>query len=114
MLVPTINIVSGRAVQLAGSDVPRHDAGDPTPIARRFGYAPEATLVDVDAVMERGNNTALIESLLPLGCFRVGGAFAVMPKPVAGWIWGPIRSSSAPLPPQNSSKTPERKGDGLF
>lgn len=73
MLVPTINLVGGRAVQLAGGDVPRQDAGDPTPIARRFGFAPEATFVDVDAVMERGNNTALIESLLPLGCFRVGG-----------------------------------------
>ncbi len=73
MIVPSIDLQGGHAVQLIGGEAKALDAGDPRPLARRFGLVGEIAVVDLDAALGQGSNTALIEELLDLAPCRVGG-----------------------------------------
>ncbi|MBK8976980.1 MAG: phosphoribosyl-ATP diphosphatase [Planctomycetes bacterium] len=73
MIVPSIDLLGGRAVQLVGGRELKIDAGDPRPIAERFALAGEIAVVDLDAALGRGDNRALIEELLRIAPCRVGG-----------------------------------------
>lgn len=73
MLIPSIDIMNGNAVQLVGGRTLEIDAGDPRPLAERFGRLGELAIVDLDAAMGTGDNTDLIRSLLPGRRVRVGG-----------------------------------------
>ena len=73
MIVPSIDLAGGQAVQLVGGDALALEAGDPRPLATRFGRVGEIAVVDLDAALGRGDNTALIEELLRLAPCRVGG-----------------------------------------
>lgn len=73
MIVPSIDLMDGRAVQLIGGKEKALDAGDPRPLARRFGRVGEVAVVDLDAALGQGDNRAVIEELLPLARCRVGG-----------------------------------------
>ena len=73
MIIPSIDLMDGRAVQLVGGEKKVLDAGDPIPIAERFRLAGEIAVVDLDAALGRGENTALIERLCRIAPCRVGG-----------------------------------------
>ena len=73
MIIPSIDILGGQTVQLVGGREHALDAGDPRPIARRFAVAGEVAVVDLDAAIGSGSNTALIRDLLALAPCRVGG-----------------------------------------
>ncbi len=73
MIIPSIDIESGNAVQLIGGEKKAIDAGDPRPLARKFALAGEVALIDLDAARGIGSNAPLIEELLPMASFRVGG-----------------------------------------
>jgi phosphoribosyl-ATP pyrophosphohydrolase/phosphoribosyl-AMP cyclohydrolase len=73
MIVPSIDLQGGQTVQLIGGEKKAIDAGDPLPIARRFGIAGTVAVIDLDAAMRKGSNATLIESVLPLAPCRVGG-----------------------------------------
>ncbi len=73
MIIPSIDIEQGRAVQLIGGEKLAIDAGDPHPIAQRFGIVGEVALIDLDAARGIGSSQALLEELLPHASFRVGG-----------------------------------------
>lgn len=73
MIVPSIDLMNGNAVQLVGGKEMKIDAGDPRPIARQFALAGEIAVVDLDAALRQGNNTAVIEDLLKIAKCRVGG-----------------------------------------
>jgi phosphoribosyl-AMP cyclohydrolase / phosphoribosyl-ATP pyrophosphohydrolase len=73
MIVPSIDLQDGQAVQLIGGETKALDAGDPRPIARRYGRVGEIAVVDLDAALGRGSNTGLIEDLIALTPCRVGG-----------------------------------------
>ncbi len=73
MIIPSIDIESGNAVQLVGGEKKAIDAGDPRVIARKFGIVGEVALIDLDAARGIGSNEAMIEELLPMGAFRFGG-----------------------------------------
>ncbi len=73
MIVPSIDIQGGQTVQLRQGAVKMLDAGDPRPIAQRFGVVGEIAVIDLDAAMGTGSNEALIRELLPLARCRVGG-----------------------------------------
>jgi phosphoribosyl-ATP pyrophosphohydrolase len=73
MIVPSIDLMDGRAVQLVGGETKVLDAGDPRPIAERFGRVGEIAVIDLDAALGRGSNAALIEELVRLAPCRVGG-----------------------------------------
>lgn len=73
MLVPSIDIASGQAVQLIGGEVPALEAGDPQPIAARFGRVGTLAVIDLDAALSRGSNRDLIATLCAKYPCRVGG-----------------------------------------
>jgi phosphoribosyl-ATP pyrophosphohydrolase/phosphoribosyl-AMP cyclohydrolase len=73
MIVPSIDLQGGNAVQLIGGEEKALDAGDPRPIARQYGLVGEIAVVDLDAALGRGSNAATIEELLGLAPCRVGG-----------------------------------------
>lgn len=73
MIVPSIDIRNGHAVQLIGGREQRLDAGDPRPIADRFGRVGEVAVIDLDAAMSTGSNEEVILDLLKRARCRVGG-----------------------------------------
>jgi phosphoribosyl-AMP cyclohydrolase / phosphoribosyl-ATP pyrophosphohydrolase len=73
MIVPSIDLQGGHAVQLIGGQTKALDAGDPRPLARRFGLVGEIAVVDLDAALGLGSNTTVMEDLVDLAPCRVGG-----------------------------------------
>ncbi|MFW5834571.1 MAG: HisA/HisF-related TIM barrel protein, partial [Pseudomonadota bacterium] len=73
MIVPSIDLQGGQAVQLVGGERLAIEAGDPLPIAERFAVAGEIAVIDLDAAMGKGDNAALIERLVKRFPCRVGG-----------------------------------------
>jgi phosphoribosylformimino-5-aminoimidazole carboxamide ribotide isomerase len=73
MIVPSIDLQNGSAVQLVGGKEKMLDAGDPLPLARRFGIVPEIAVVDLDAALGRGSNAEVVLRLVRSARCRVGG-----------------------------------------
>ena len=73
MIIPSIDIEGGETVQLVGGKERALSAGDPRPLARRFGRTGDVALIDLDAARGRGANRELIEPLLNIAPCRVGG-----------------------------------------
>ncbi|MFB6262666.1 MAG: phosphoribosyl-ATP diphosphatase [Bradymonadaceae bacterium] len=73
MIVPSIDLQDGNAVQLVGGEELAIDAGDPEPIMERFRLAGEVALIDLDAAMGEGSNVETLERLVQMGRCRVGG-----------------------------------------
>lgn len=73
MIVPSIDIVGGRAVQLVGGETLAIEAGDPFPILERFSRVGEVAVIDIDAARGEGSNAPLIEEMASLARIRVGG-----------------------------------------
>lgn len=73
MIIPSIDLMDGQTVQLIGGKEKALDAGDPMPIARRFGVAGDIAVIDLNAAIGNGSNAALIEPLLRIASCRVGG-----------------------------------------
>ena len=73
MIIPSIDLQSGKAVQLIGGKDFAIDGGDPHNWAREFGLASEIGVIDLDAAMGKGSNRDVIVSLLKGRRCRVGG-----------------------------------------
>ncbi|MCB9664808.1 MAG: phosphoribosyl-ATP diphosphatase [Alphaproteobacteria bacterium] len=73
MIVPSIDLQGGHAVQLVGGEALAIDAGDPFPIAERFARVGEIAVIDLDAALGTGSNRELIERLCARFPCRVGG-----------------------------------------
>jgi len=73
VIIPSIDLQGGSAVQLIGGKERALDAGDPRPIARRFGIAGGIAVVDLDAAMSVGSNADVIRELVGIAPCRVGG-----------------------------------------
>jgi phosphoribosyl-AMP cyclohydrolase / phosphoribosyl-ATP pyrophosphohydrolase len=85
MIVPSIDLQDGQAVQLIGGETKALDAGDPRPIARAYGRVGEIAVVDLDAALGRGSNAAVIEDLIALAPCRVGGGVRTVEAAVS-WL----------------------------
>lgn len=73
MILPSIDIQNGQAVQLIMGETLAVEAGDPVPIAQRFGQVGEIAVVDLDAALGVGDNRSVITPLLSGALCRVGG-----------------------------------------
>ncbi len=85
MIVPSIDLQGGQAVQLVGGETKAIDAGDPLPIAERFAVAGEIAVIDLDAAMRKGSNAALVETLVERFPCRVGGGIRDVATAI-GWL----------------------------
>ena len=74
MLIPSIDLVRGQAVQLRqGRELELVAEENPRDLARRFGRVGEIAVIDLDAARGTGDNLPLIEELCALAPCRVGG-----------------------------------------
>jgi len=73
MMIPSIDIQNGQAVQLIGGEKKAIDAGDPRPIAEKFARVCEIALIDLDAAMGTGSNKELLKEICAQYPCRVGG-----------------------------------------
>ena len=55
MIIPSIDLMGGQAVQLVGGEAMAIEAGDPMPIAERFAVAGPLAVIDLDAAMKQGS-----------------------------------------------------------
>ncbi len=73
MIVPSVDLMDGHAVQLVGGRELAIDAGDPLAVAERFAVAGELAVIDLDAALGRGSNASVVRELVRRWPCRVGG-----------------------------------------
>ncbi len=73
MIVPSIDIMGGRAVQLRRGRKFVLDGGDPIERLEEFSVAGDVAVVDLDAALGHGSNAELIRDLVRRAPCRVGG-----------------------------------------
>lgn len=73
MIVPSIDLMNGRAVQLRRGREFVLDGGDPLARLEQFAVAGEVAVVDLDAALGRGSNAELIREMVRRAPCRVGG-----------------------------------------
>ncbi len=85
MLIPSVDILGGQAVQMVGARELALELGDPRPYVERFGVVGEVDVMDLDAALGQGSNADLIKQLLPLARCRVGGGIRTY-EDAMGWL----------------------------
>lgn len=85
MIVPSIDLMGGHAVQLIGGKDLEIDAGDPQPILERFSVAGEVAVIDLDAALGQGSNAEVIRALCRQAPCRVGGGIRSVESALA-WL----------------------------
>jgi phosphoribosyl-ATP pyrophosphohydrolase len=73
VIVPSIDIIGGQAVQLVGGEDLALEAGDPGLALDRFSVAGELAVIDIDAARGEGENSEIITELCRRAPVRVGG-----------------------------------------
>lgn len=73
MLIPSIDLQGGQAVQLVQGKRRVLEAGDPRPLLEKFSRVGEVAVIDLDAAMGTGDNSELIGELVRMAPCRVGG-----------------------------------------
>ena len=82
VIVPSIDIVAGRTVQLVGGEKQALDAGDPVAVLDRFSVAGEVAVVDIDAARGEGDNSEIVTDLCSRAPIRVGGGIRSVERAV--------------------------------
>jgi phosphoribosylformimino-5-aminoimidazole carboxamide ribotide isomerase len=73
MILPCIDLMDGKVVQLVQGREKALEADDPIEMLRRFAAFPQIQVIDLDAAMGRGANDDLVEMLAAKAVTRVGG-----------------------------------------
>ncbi|NOT43843.1 MAG: 1-(5-phosphoribosyl)-5-[(5-phosphoribosylamino)methylideneamino] imidazole-4-carboxamide isomerase, partial [Acidobacteria bacterium] len=73
MLIPSIDLQSGRIVQLVQGDRLAIAETDPEPWIAKFSRYPRVQLIDLDAAMGRGDNRDMAAAICRRLPCRVGG-----------------------------------------
>ena len=73
MIIPSIDLMNGRAVQLRHGREFVLDGGDPLARLEQFAVAGEVAVVDLDAALGQGSNAPLIRQMVRRAPCRVGG-----------------------------------------
>ncbi|MCU0304748.1 MAG: phosphoribosyl-ATP diphosphatase [Thermoanaerobaculales bacterium] len=85
MIVPSIDLMEGRAVQLVGGRGEPVETADPFATAERFAVVGELAVIDLDAALGRGSNAAIMRELARRHPCRVGGGIRSV-EDALGWL----------------------------
>lgn len=73
MILPCIDLMGGKVVQLIQGREKALEAGSPLDMLEQFSAFPEIQVIDLDAAMGRGSNDELVKLLAGRAVTRVGG-----------------------------------------
>src|SRR5579872_6397843 len=73
MIIPCIDLMGGKVVQLVQGRDKALEGDAPVEMLRKFSAFPEIQVIDLDAAMGRGENSDLVEMLAGKARCRVGG-----------------------------------------
>lgn len=73
MIIPSIDLMDGRAVQLKQGKTKVKEEADLAKLIRRFRVFPQTNVIDLDAAMGKGSNKELIKSICAKLPCNVGG-----------------------------------------
>lgn len=73
MIVPCIDLMDGKVVQLVQGREKALEGDSPEEMLRKFAAFPEIQVIDLDAAMGRGSNDGLVRLLAGKAVTRVGG-----------------------------------------
>lgn len=73
MIIPCIDLMGGKVVQLVQGRDKALEAGTPLEMLERFAAFPQIQVIDLDAAMGKGSNDELVELVTSCAIARVGG-----------------------------------------
>jgi phosphoribosylformimino-5-aminoimidazole carboxamide ribotide isomerase len=73
MIIPCIDLMDGKVVQLVQGRDKALEGDAPLEMLRKFAAFPEIQVIDLDAAIGKGENSALVELLCSRARCRVGG-----------------------------------------
>lgn len=73
MIIPCIDLMGGKVVQLIQGDQKALEGGTPAEMLERFARFPELQVIDLDAAKARGSNDELVEMFATRAVVRAGG-----------------------------------------
>lgn len=73
MIIPCIDLMDGKVVQLVQGRDKALEGDAPLEMLRKFAAFPEIQVIDLDAAMGKGENSALVELVAANAKCRVGG-----------------------------------------
>lgn len=73
MIIPCIDLMDGKVVQLVQGRDKALEGGTPQEMLDRFSAFPEIQVIDLDAALGRGSNDGIVEYLAERAVVRVGG-----------------------------------------
>jgi phosphoribosylformimino-5-aminoimidazole carboxamide ribotide isomerase len=73
VIIPCIDLMDGKVVQLVQGRDKALEGGAPLEMLAKFAAFPEIQVIDLDAAMGRGENESLVEMLASRARCRVGG-----------------------------------------
>ena len=85
MIIPSIDLMAGRAVQLRRGRELVLEGGDPFERLEEFSVAGEVAVVDLDAALGNGSNTDIVREMVRHAPCRVGGGIRDLDT-AFGWL----------------------------
>lgn len=80
MVIPSIDLMGNKSVQLVQGRRKVLEHPDPLELAEKFDRYGEIALIDLDAALDRGDNTELIKQICRLASCRIGGGVRSLGK----------------------------------